>query len=161
MKGLFPWSFARGHLRSGDILTGARSYSPGFRPRRLTRPSIRLHGRGQDREGLFTIHFGRNTCADITGRRDVFAPKARRDWQVACRRDNDAMTIFYWAMGILIVGTFVPSALYLVLYLVTGRDTCIRRARVLWNLSRVFALVGVDVLIWGRVVVALWQIWFS
>lgn len=70
------------------------------------------------------------------------------------------MKVFYWAMGILIAGTFLPSAMYLVLYAVTGVDACIRRARLLWNLSRVFTLFGFNILIWGHVAVGLWQIWF-
>ena len=70
------------------------------------------------------------------------------------------MKVFYWFMGILIVGTFVPSVLYLVLYLVTGEDACARRARALWNVSRVFTLFGINLLIWGHVAVGLWGIWF-
>ena len=71
------------------------------------------------------------------------------------------MKVFYWVMGVLIVGTFVPSVLYLILWAVTGEDTCLRRARTLWNVSRVFTLFGINLLIWGHVIVALWQIWFS
>jgi hypothetical protein len=70
------------------------------------------------------------------------------------------MTIFYWVMGVLIVGTLVPSVLYFLLYAATGQRKCLDRARTLWNVSRVFAFVGIDVLIWGHVFVALWQIWF-
>ena len=70
------------------------------------------------------------------------------------------MKVFYWVMGVIIVGTFVPSVLYLILYGVTGEDACLRRARTLWNVSRVFALFGFNLLIWGHVIVALWQIWF-
>lgn len=70
------------------------------------------------------------------------------------------MTAFYWVMGILIVGTLVPSALYMVLYAATGEHACLRRAKALWNVSRVLALFGVNLLIWGHVVVGLWQIWF-
>jgi hypothetical protein len=71
------------------------------------------------------------------------------------------MTVFYWVMGVLIVGTLVPSALYLLLYAVTGEDGCMRRARGLWNTARVFTLLGGNVLIWGHVFVGLWQIWFG
>lgn len=74
--------------------------------------------------------------------------------------DNARMTAFYWIMGILIVGTFVPSVLYLVLYATTGEHACLTRARALWNVSRVLTLFGVNLLIWGHVVVGLWQIWF-
>lgn len=70
------------------------------------------------------------------------------------------MKVFYWLMGVLIVGTVAPSALYFVLYLVTGEDACNRRARVLWNVARVFTLFGINLLIWGHVAVGLWQIWF-
>lgn len=69
------------------------------------------------------------------------------------------MTAFYWVMGVLIVGTFVPSVFYLVLYAVTGEDGCIRRARALWNFSRVLTLFGINLLIWGHVVAGLWAIW--
>lgn len=70
------------------------------------------------------------------------------------------MRIFYWTMAVLIVGTLLPSILYLVLYAATGEPACIQRARTLWNISRVFALLGFNLLIWGHVVVGLWQIWF-
>jgi hypothetical protein len=70
------------------------------------------------------------------------------------------MTVFYWVMGVLIVGTFVPSVLYLVLYAVTGEPACMDRARALWNVSRVLSLLAVNLLIWGHVAVGLWNIWF-
>jgi hypothetical protein len=70
------------------------------------------------------------------------------------------MKIFYWVMSILIVGTFVPSVVYLVLYAVTGEPECVRRAKSLWNFTRVFAALGANLLIWGHVCVGLWQIWF-
>ncbi|MBI3156749.1 MAG: hypothetical protein HYZ20_15275 [Burkholderiales bacterium] len=70
------------------------------------------------------------------------------------------MTIFYWLMGVLIVGTFVPSVFYLMLYAVTGEHACQRRAKALWNVSRVLTLFGINLLIWGHVVVGLWRIWF-
>jgi hypothetical protein len=70
------------------------------------------------------------------------------------------MTFFYWVMGVLIVGTFVPSVLYLLLYAVTGRQECARRARALWNYTRLFTLLGTNILIWGHVLVGLWRIWF-
>jgi len=69
------------------------------------------------------------------------------------------MTAFYWVMGVLIVGTFVPSVLYLVLYIVTGEHACAQRARALWNFTRVLTLLGVNILLWGHVIVGLWQIW--
>ncbi len=71
------------------------------------------------------------------------------------------MTSFYWAMGILIVGTFVPSVFYLALYAATGEHACLRRAKALWNFTRVLTLFGINLLIWGHVVVGLWRIWFS
>lgn len=81
----------------------------------------------------------------------------------ACGADphNAAMTTFYWVMGVLIVGTFVPSVFYLVLYAATGEHGCIRRAKALWNVSRVLTLFGINLLIWGHVVVGLWRIWFG
>ncbi len=63
-------------------------------------------------------------------------------------------------MGVLIVGTFVPSVLYLLLYAVTGQQECARRARALWNYTRLFTLLGMNILIWGHVLVGLWRIWF-
>ena len=71
------------------------------------------------------------------------------------------MTIFYWVMGVLIVGTFVPSALFLLLYAMTGNDVLARRARGFWDVTRVLALFGFNLLIWGHVIVGLWRIWFS
>lgn len=71
------------------------------------------------------------------------------------------MTAFYWLMGVLIFGTLAPSMLYMLLYATTGEDGCLRRARVLWNVSRVFLMVGINLLIWGHVAVGLWRIWFG
>ncbi len=71
------------------------------------------------------------------------------------------MTAFYWTMAVLIVGTFVPSALYLVLYAATGEDACLRRARKLWDFTRVLTVFGFNILIWGHVLVGLWRIWFG
>jgi hypothetical protein len=70
------------------------------------------------------------------------------------------MTIFYWVMGVLIVGTLVPSALFLLLYAITGEDAVLRRARALWTVTRVSSLFGVNILIWGHVIVGLWRIGF-
>lgn len=75
--------------------------------------------------------------------------------------DNAAMTIFYWVMAVLILGTFVPSAFYLILYVVTGEDGCARRARKLFMYSRLFTMFGINILIWGHVIVGLWRIWFG
>jgi hypothetical protein len=69
------------------------------------------------------------------------------------------MTVFYWVMGVLIIGTLAPAAMYFVLYLVTGEPGCDRRARGFWAASRVFALLGFNVLVWGHVVHGLWSIW--
>jgi hypothetical protein len=71
------------------------------------------------------------------------------------------MTIFYWVMSVLIACTFVPSVVYLLLYAVTGEDACSRRARALWNYSKLLFGLGLNMLIWGHVLAGLWQIWFS
>lgn len=70
------------------------------------------------------------------------------------------MVVFYWVMGVLIVGTLVPSVMYILLYATTGEEACFRRARVLWNVSRVFTLLSFNILVWGHVIVGLWEIWF-
>lgn len=70
------------------------------------------------------------------------------------------MTVFYWVMAVLIVGTLVPSVLFLLLYALTGDDAHGRRASGFWTYSRLFTLFGLNILIWGHVVVALWQVWF-
>jgi len=68
------------------------------------------------------------------------------------------MKVFYWVMGVAIVGTLVPSIFFMVLYAATGEEACARRARALWNTARVFALFGFNLLIWGHVVVGLWRV---
>jgi len=70
------------------------------------------------------------------------------------------MTLFYWVMGLIVVGTFVPSVLFLLLYVITGRDEFGSRARTLWNFTRVFAMLSFNILVWGHVIVGLWRIWF-
>lgn len=86
------------------------------------------------------------------------AHASARNPAAAC--DNRAMTVFYWVMGVLIVGTLVPSALFMLLYAVTGEDGAARRARALWTVARVSSLFGVNILIWGHVAAGLWRIWF-
>lgn len=71
------------------------------------------------------------------------------------------MKYFYWVMGVLIVGTLVPSVFFFVLHLSTGSYDHGRRARSLWNFSRVVAMFGINILIWGHVLVGLWQIKFG
>jgi len=68
------------------------------------------------------------------------------------------MKFFYWIMALLVGGTFVPSALYLVAFLATGEEVALDRARALWNYARVFTLLGVNILIWGHVLVAAWSL---
>lgn len=70
------------------------------------------------------------------------------------------MKIFYWLMGALIVGTFAPALLFLVLYVFTGDDAYMRRSSGLWSATRVVTLFGVNLLVWGHVIVGLWRIWF-
>jgi Na+-transporting methylmalonyl-CoA/oxaloacetate decarboxylase gamma subunit len=69
------------------------------------------------------------------------------------------MKIFYWVMGVLIVGTFVPSVLSFLIYLITGIDAWAKRARGFWNTSKVLSMFALNLLIWGHVAVGLWQIW--
>ncbi len=71
------------------------------------------------------------------------------------------MRIFYWVMGVVVVGTLVPSIFYWILYAATGERACAERAQVLWNVARVFSLFGFNILIWGHVVYGLWQIKFG
>jgi hypothetical protein len=68
------------------------------------------------------------------------------------------MKIFYWVMGVLIVGTFLPSVLFLLLHLITGSHEHGRRASALWNVSRVLVLLGLNILIWGHVAVGVWSL---
>ena len=68
------------------------------------------------------------------------------------------MTVFYWLMGLLIAGTFCPSALYMGIYVFTGEDEALQRARKLWAFLRLFTLLGFNLTLWGHVVVAAWQL---
>ena len=43
----------------------------------------------------------------------------------------------------------------------TGEEACARRAKLLWNFTGVFAMLGTNILIWGHVLVALWRLWFG
>jgi len=71
------------------------------------------------------------------------------------------MTIFYWTMAILTIGTFVPSAIYVVLYAATGEEACMRRAGIFWGFAKVFGLLGFNIGIWGHVLVAIWHLIFK
>jgi hypothetical protein len=69
------------------------------------------------------------------------------------------MRFFYWTMAVLIFGTFIPSVLFMVMYAATGDDDHAKRAKALWTVSRLFTLFALNILIWGHVLVALWQLW--
>jgi hypothetical protein len=69
------------------------------------------------------------------------------------------MVVFYWVMGSLVVLTMLPSALYMLLYAFTGEEACASRARVLFNLGKVFALMAFNIAVWGNVAAALWNLW--
>jgi hypothetical protein len=70
------------------------------------------------------------------------------------------MIVFYWVMGVLTVGTFLPSVFFILLYAFTGEDGCLRRARALFGWAKMFGLMGFNIGIWGHVAVALWQVFF-
>ena len=70
------------------------------------------------------------------------------------------MTVFYWGIGVLTVGTFLPSVFFILLYAFTGEDGCLRRARALYGWAKMFGLMGLNIGIWGHVAVALWQMVF-
>lgn len=69
-----------------------------------------------------------------------------------------AMTFFYWFMLFVMAATLLPSALYLGVYVFTGDDLAMDRARRFWNFLRVFTLLAFNITVWGNVVVGLWQL---
>jgi len=68
------------------------------------------------------------------------------------------MVVFYWVMGSLVVLTLTPSALFMLLYAFTGAEPCLERARLLFNLGKVFALLAFNIGIWGNVAAAVWRL---
>lgn len=68
------------------------------------------------------------------------------------------MTFFYWFMAAVMGATLLPSALYLGIYVFTGADEALDRARKLWNFLRAFTLLGFNVMLWGHVLVAVWDL---
>jgi len=68
------------------------------------------------------------------------------------------MNFFYGFMGFVMVATLLPSAFYLGVYVFTGEDAAMDRARKLWNFLRVFTLLGFNITLWGHVIVGAWQL---
>lgn len=68
------------------------------------------------------------------------------------------MSFFYWFMALIMVGTLLPSALYMGVYVFTGADAALDRARKFWNFLRVFTLLAFNITVWGNVAVGLWQL---
>lgn len=68
------------------------------------------------------------------------------------------MNFFYGFMALAMAATLIPSALYMGVYVFTGADEALQRARTLWNFLRVFTLLAFNVTVWGNVVVGLWQL---
>jgi hypothetical protein len=75
--------------------------------------------------------------------------------------NNRLMVVFYWVMGVLIVCTLLPSVLFMLLYAFSGDLQHATRARRLWQFSKLFTMLGINLLIWGHVMVGLWGIWFG
>jgi hypothetical protein len=69
------------------------------------------------------------------------------------------MSFFYWTMAVLILGTFIPSVLFLVMYAATGEDEHAKRAKGLWTVSRLFTMFSLNILIYGHLAVGLYQLW--
>jgi len=68
------------------------------------------------------------------------------------------MTFFYWFMVVVMLATLVPSALFMGIYVFTGADEALERARKLWNFTRAFTLLGFNITLWGHVIVGFWQL---
>lgn len=68
------------------------------------------------------------------------------------------MTFFYWFMAAVMAATLLPSALYMGVYVFTGEYEALQRARKFWTFLRVFTLLGFNLMLWGHVVVAAWQL---
>lgn len=68
------------------------------------------------------------------------------------------MTFFYWLMALVMAATLFPSALYMGVYVFTGADEALQRARKFWNFLRVFTLLAFNITVWGNVAVAAWQL---
>lgn len=68
------------------------------------------------------------------------------------------MSFFYWLMAFVMAATLLPSALYMGVYVFTGADEALQRARKLWNFLRVFTLLAFNVTVWGNVLVAAWHL---
>ena len=62
-------------------------------------------------------------------------------------------------IGLAVVAfTLAPSAAFLLLYAILGEEGCLTRARTLFNLGKVFALMAFNIGIWGNVAVAVWDL---
>lgn len=68
------------------------------------------------------------------------------------------MSFFYWFMAVVMAATLLPSVLYLGIYVFTGEDEAMRRARKFWNFLRVFTLLAFNITVWGNVLVGAWEL---
>ncbi|RZI95820.1 MAG: hypothetical protein EOP39_29310 [Rubrivivax sp.] len=68
------------------------------------------------------------------------------------------MTFFYGLMAFAMAATLLPSVFYLGLYLVTGANEALERASKLWNVLRVFTLMGFNLMLWGHVAMGVWYL---
>lgn len=68
------------------------------------------------------------------------------------------MTFFYGLMAFVMAATLLPSVFYLGLFFATGEEEALRRAGKMWNFLRAFTLLSFNVMLWGHVIVAAWQL---
>ncbi|MFG6468972.1 hypothetical protein [Roseateles sp. BYS87W] len=68
------------------------------------------------------------------------------------------MNFFYGFMALVMAATLVPSAVFMGVYVFTGADEALDRARTLWNYLRVFTLLGFNITVWGNVLVGVWHL---
>lgn len=68
------------------------------------------------------------------------------------------MSVFYWFMALVMAATLLPSAIFMGIYVFTGADEALQRARGFWNFLRVFTLLTFNITVWGNVLVGVWQL---
>ncbi|KQW65635.1 MAG: hypothetical protein Q8L12_05995 [Methylibium sp.] len=71
------------------------------------------------------------------------------------------MTVFWWIVGVLLLGTGGTAAVTFALYVSSGEDRYMDVARAAWRWTVVFALGAFNLTIFKHIVLTLISIWRS
>lgn len=71
------------------------------------------------------------------------------------------MIVFYWVAGIALALTAVPAAFFFALYIGSGEDGCLKRAKAFYHWAATIFMFSFNLILWKHVVLGFWSLFTS